>query len=246
MQLGPRGAGAQPRNQLEPYVAIAVHALRVYLQDVAPPLEVRQTELHLAVQPPGPQERRIERVRPVRRHQDLDVPPRVEAVELGDDLEHRALDLVVATVVVAPGPRSPDGVDLVEEDYASALRACHGEELAHHPRPLADVLLHELGADDADEARVGAVGHRSGGEGFALTRAAGERERAEERCGERWIGGRRRGVGHENETIEKRKRDGKGIAHRSQEDRIAGRPWEARSPTPRIAPDEGGASRAPP
>ena len=41
VELGPRGARAQTRDELEPYVPIAVHALRVYLQDVAPPLQVR-------------------------------------------------------------------------------------------------------------------------------------------------------------------------------------------------------------
>ncbi len=35
------------------------------------------------------------------------------------------------------------------------------EELADHARALAHVLLHQLAADDADEAGVGAVGHRA-------------------------------------------------------------------------------------
>jgi len=57
-------------------------------------------------------------------------------------------------------PRTPtaDGVDLVEEDEAGLLGARHLEQLAHHARALAHVLLHQLGADDADEAGVGAVG----------------------------------------------------------------------------------------
>ena len=40
-------------------------------------------------------------------------------------------------------------------------RARHDEELAHHARALADVLLHELGAGDADEGAVGVVRHRA-------------------------------------------------------------------------------------
>ncbi len=39
--------------------------------------------------------------------------------------------------------------------------ARHDEELAHHARALADVLLHELGARDADEGAVGVVRHRA-------------------------------------------------------------------------------------
>ena len=37
----------------------------------------------------------------------------------------------------------------------------HLEQLADHARTLADILLHQLAADDADEAGVRAVGHRA-------------------------------------------------------------------------------------
>jgi hypothetical protein len=45
--------------------------LGVDLEDVGAALEVRQAELDLAVQAAGTQQRRIQRVRPVRRHQHL-------------------------------------------------------------------------------------------------------------------------------------------------------------------------------
>mmetsp|Transcript_22292 Transcript_22292/g.53383 ORF Transcript_22292/g.53383 Transcript_22292/m.53383 type:complete len:281 (-) Transcript_22292:263-1105(-) len=130
------------------------------------PLEVGQAELHLAVEPPRPQQRGVERVGPVGRHQDLDVAARVEAVELVDNLEHRALHLVVAARAVVEA-RAADGVHLVDEDDARLLRARHLEELTHHARPLAHVLLHELAADDTDEARVRSVGHGARGERLA-------------------------------------------------------------------------------
>merc|ERR1719327_2424332 len=81
-------------------------------------------------------------------------------------LEHRALHLVVATRAVVEA-RAADRVDLVDEDDARLLRAGHLEELAHHARALAHVLLHQLAADDADEARVRPVGHRARGERLA-------------------------------------------------------------------------------
>ena len=52
------------------------------------------------------------------------------------------------------------GGHLVEEDEAGLLGAGHLEQLAHHAGALAHVLLHQLAADDADEAGVRAVRHR--------------------------------------------------------------------------------------
>lgn len=106
-------------------------------------LIVWQAELDAAVETPRAQERWIERIRTVCRHQHLDVATRVEAVELVDELEHRALDLVVATGAVVKAHAS-DGVDLVEEDDARLFCPRKLEELANHTRALADVLLHEL------------------------------------------------------------------------------------------------------
>jgi len=74
-------------------------------------LQVGQGELDLAVQPAGPHQRRVERVRAVGGHEHLDVAARVEAVQLVDQLEHRALHLVVAApAVVEAGPCAPRGV----------------------------------------------------------------------------------------------------------------------------------------
>ena len=52
----------------------------------------------------------------------------------------------------------------------------HHEELPHHPRALADVLLHQLRAAHADEAAVGVVRHRPRQQ--RLARAGGPGEEA--------------------------------------------------------------------
>ena len=65
------------------------------------------------------------------------------------------------------GAWGPPSAYLIDEDDARLLRARHLEELTHHARALSDVLLHELRADDADEARVGAVGDRARRKRFA-------------------------------------------------------------------------------
>ena len=87
------------------------------LEDVGPALEVGEAELDLAVEPAGAEEGGVEGVGPVGGHEHLDVAARVEAVELVDELEHGALDLVVAAgAVVEAG--AAHRVDLVEEDQA--------------------------------------------------------------------------------------------------------------------------------
>merc|ERR1719399_667598 len=91
----------------------------------------------------SPQQGGVERVGPVRRHEYLDVPARLEAVKLVDDLQHRPLHLIVSACTVVE-PRAANRIPLVEKDNARLLRSSHLEELAHHPRTLAHVLLHKL------------------------------------------------------------------------------------------------------
>ena len=59
------------------------------------------------------------------------------------------------------------GIHLIKEDQAGFLGPCHLEELPHHPCALADVLLHQLTADDANEASVGPVCHGPSQQGLA-------------------------------------------------------------------------------
>lgn len=60
-------------------------------------LQVRQAELNLPVQTARSHQGRVECVRSVGGHQNLDVPTRVEPVQLVDELQHGPLDLVVST-----------------------------------------------------------------------------------------------------------------------------------------------------
>ena len=53
----------------------------------------------------------------------------------------RAADDATCPVVKA---RASDGVHLIEEDDAGLLGARHLEQVAHHARTLAHILLHEL------------------------------------------------------------------------------------------------------
>ena len=62
--LGTRAIRTQAREQLIANVALDAHGARVYFEDVCAPFQVRKTELDLAIEAPGTQQCRIERVGP--------------------------------------------------------------------------------------------------------------------------------------------------------------------------------------
>ena len=51
-------------------------------------------------------------------------------------------------------PRAANRIYLVHEDDRGGVLSRHHEELTHHARALANVLLHQLGARDADKGAV--------------------------------------------------------------------------------------------
>mmetsp|Transcript_18451 Transcript_18451/g.46679 ORF Transcript_18451/g.46679 Transcript_18451/m.46679 type:complete len:312 (-) Transcript_18451:612-1547(-) len=149
------------RQLLKVDVARHVHLARVDAQDLGACVLVGVRELDLAVEAARAHERRVQDVGAVGGGDDLDVVGGREAVQLVEQLEHGALHLAVPAAARVVCARRPDGVHLVHEDDGGRVLPRHDEQLAHHARPLANVLLHQLAADDADEARVGAVGHRA-------------------------------------------------------------------------------------
>ncbi len=80
----------------------------------------------------------------------LDVGGLVKAVHLVEQLEQDALDLAVGAGLGVE-PLRGDGVDLVDEDDGGRVLLGEAEDVAHHARALAEVLLHELGPHYADE-----------------------------------------------------------------------------------------------
>ena len=110
---------------------------------------------------------------PVRRHQHLDVPSRIESVQLINQLQHRSLHLIIASSTVIESSAT-NSINLVKENDTSLLASCHLEQLSNHSRSLSDVLLDKLRSDNANECRVCPIGDRSGAE--RLTRARGAEE----------------------------------------------------------------------
>jgi hypothetical protein len=116
-------------------------------------LKLWKREFNLAIETTGSLQSRIKSVRTVSCHKNLDVSARFEAVELVDDLKHRALDFAVALTVSS----STDRIDFIEENDASFLCASQLEQLTYHTSAFTDVALDQLTADDSDEACIRTV-----------------------------------------------------------------------------------------
>jgi hypothetical protein len=56
-------------------------------------------------------------------------------------------------------PLGRNGVHLVDEDDGGRVVACKSEHIAHHPRPLSQILLHELRPVHPDEVGFGHGGN---------------------------------------------------------------------------------------
>ena len=129
-------------------------ALGVDLEDLGPALHVRAVEDDLAVEPAGPQQRRVEDVGPVGRGDDDDVGVGVEAVHLDEDLVEGLLALVMAATE-AGATLAADRVDLVDEDDARRVALGLIEQVADAAGADADEHLDELGTGDAEERHAG-------------------------------------------------------------------------------------------
>ena len=182
-QVGADEARRPPGDLLEVHGGVELHFPGVDPQDVDAALEVGPVDEHLAVEAPGPEERRVEDLGPVGRGEDDDARSGVEAVHLDEQLVQGLLALVV------PAERDAaalaDGVELVDEDEAGGLLAGLLEQVADPGRADADEHLHEVGPADPEEGDLGLTGDGPGQERLARPGRADEEDALGDRC-RRW------------------------------------------------------------
>ena len=166
-QIRPRESRRERRHLLGLDVGGELHLAHVHPQDIDAPLLVRAVHEHLAVEASGPQERRVEDLGPVGGAQQDEARPRVEPVELHEELIERLLLLVVPADHAAQAASAPEGIELVDEDDGGRLLARLGEEIAHPGRADAHEHFHELGAGDREERHLRLAGDRLGEERLA-------------------------------------------------------------------------------
>src|SRR5687767_705396 len=141
-------------------------AADVDVEDRAAALDVGTVEHDLAVEAAGTEEGGVEDVGAVRRGEDDDVRPGVEAVHLDEDLVQRLLALVVRAAE-ACAALAADRVDLVDEHDAGRVALRLVEEVAHARRTHTDEHLHELGSRDREEGDAGLAGDGAREHGLA-------------------------------------------------------------------------------
>lgn len=156
--IGTGAVWAKSGEELKSDIPLAVHALGVDSKDICSSIKIGQSEFNLSVKSSRSEEGRIESVRSVRRHENLDVSSRIESVKLVDNFEHCSLNFIVSSGSIVEA-RSSDGVDFVKENDGSLSLSGHLEELANHSRSFSDIFLNELGSNDANESRIGSVGN---------------------------------------------------------------------------------------
>jgi hypothetical protein len=157
------GVGAEAGDKFVADVLVEGHSLGVDLEDLHAAFKVRQAKLNLPIETAGTCECRVEGVRSVGRHEDLDVSTGVETIKLVDNFEHGSLHLGIAVAETSTTNR----IDLIEENDAGFLGTGHLEKFSDHASTLSHVPLDQLRSDNADETGIGPVGNSSGSESLS-------------------------------------------------------------------------------
>src|SRR5881396_3020611 len=168
------GEARRPASDaLQVHVAAERDLARVHAEDLLPALHVRHVHDDLAVEPPGPQERRVEDVGAVGGREEDDPVVRFESVHLDQQLVERLLALVVPAAQSRAAVPS-DGVDLVDEDDAGRVRLALLEQVAHARGAYPHEHLHEIRSRHREERPARLARHCLGEQRLPRSRRADE------------------------------------------------------------------------
>src|SRR5690606_26162134 len=142
---------------------------RVNFQDTFAAANVRIRHDDLAVKSAGTKQRRIEHVRTVRRSHQNDAVVRFETVHFDQKLVERLFAFIV-TAAESCSAVTPDGIDLVNKDYARRVLFALFEQVAYARRADADEHFDKIRTGDRKERNV-----RFACDGFRQKRFAGSR-----------------------------------------------------------------------
>ena len=161
------------RHVLQSHRVVEFDVLHVNIQNRFAAADVGPIDQHVAIEAAGPQQRRIERFRPVRRGQHDHAAVGVETVHL----DQQGIERLLAFVVPAHDARAArlaQSIQLVDENDAGGLALGLLEHVADAGSSHADEHFHEVGARQAEERHA-----RLAGDGLGQQRLAGSR-RADE------------------------------------------------------------------
>ena len=174
-QVGPHHPRSQAGHAPQVYIRTQSHVANVNLENRFAAVDVGPIDNHDAVESAGPQQRGVERLRPVGCRHDDHAAVRVKTVHFHQQLIQRLLALIVAAGDVA-GPRLPQRIQLVDEDDARRLSLGPVKQVAHPGCANADKHLHEIGAAHAEERHRRLACHCPGQQRLAGSRRADKQD----------------------------------------------------------------------
>ena len=143
----------------------------MHFEDLLSAHDIRVRHDYLAIETPGPQQRRVEHIRSVRGGDDDHADVITEAIHFHQDLIERLLALVIGVAQSSPAATS-DGVNFVDEHDTRGTVAGFFEQVAHTTRADADEHLDEFGPRDPEKRHACFAGYGPRQEGLARPRWA--------------------------------------------------------------------------
>ena len=168
-QLSAGGTGSHSCDNAVVNVRIRLDLLGMNLEDCFTALQIRQFYRNTAVKPSRPQQRRIQRLRTVRRGENNDAAVGFETIHLGQQLVESLFTLIVAAIV-AGNTLSADGIDFIDEDDARRLFLGLLEEVTDLGGPHADEHFNKFRTAHGEERNI-----RLTGDSLRKHRLAGSR-----------------------------------------------------------------------
>ena len=131
--------------------------LSVNLEDVEATRLVRQRNLNLTVKTTGTEQRGVESVGPICRHNGLDLSKVIETIELVEQLHERTLNFTIGRGTVVKS-LAADSVDLIDENDARLIFLSVREHFTDDTGTLTNVLVDDGRGDNLEEFRINLVG----------------------------------------------------------------------------------------
>ena len=152
-QIGAHGAAGGQSDGIEIHALVKLYILRVNLQDLHTPLEVRLVHNDPAVETAGTEQCLIEDLGAVRRAEDQNTLGGVKAVHLAQKLVQCLLALFIAAAVFGI-TAATDGIDLIDEDDAGRVFIGFLEKVTDTACADTDVELDKIGTRQGEEGNM--------------------------------------------------------------------------------------------
>mmetsp|Transcript_613 Transcript_613/g.1584 ORF Transcript_613/g.1584 Transcript_613/m.1584 type:complete len:254 (-) Transcript_613:360-1121(-) len=123
------------------------------LKNFQPLCLIRFRNFNLTVQPSGTQQCGVQNIRPIRRHDHLDLSLIFKPVHLVQKFHEGTLNFTVGTGTLTE-TATTDRIDLIHEDDTRFMVSCETEHLTDDPSRFTDVLVDDCRRHDFQKRRI--------------------------------------------------------------------------------------------